>query len=640
MTKIYYVLLCFVVCCFFSSCDEDEKEAIPPVVTIGSPDASTKLLKTVTITASATDDSGISSIKILVDETLVHETGDSEVSYDWNTETVSDGEHTITVVATDAVGNDGSESLTVEVFNDKKAPQVTLTSPSAQPFVKSTIKIEGSVADESTLESIKIYVGDVLLTTLTNTNSFSFDWDTKAVADGSHTIRVSATDSHGNEASATAQVKVFNYFITLNVVNPSVPPHVKVWYLISKYDGTLIQAKPYVTGEVKIRFETPDDYNADELYVFSTFQHIGKHLGNIAQTQYMAEAGFRSGDSNVSPRYTYGTSSSTNVLGYHKLKIENVPTYQHLYMNGANMWSTTTQSNAIVIDFGLYDFNNNNLKPYVSLLRNADEAPRYKNFTGLQIGGTTTTNFDDFAPMVGNKINALPDVSYTYDFIYGVTASNYNETNPLWNYNSYFNLSKAHYLYHPSGAFPEYIFTAQEGIPNENHFFLQVGTEAPTAVLRNDGTINSFTRQNRTLTLTTSGVYDMLALSGSLNQTVSGEQTIFYWSVQFPEGTSHAITLPELPTALAAYNFPDLATVTFSNANFIDYSGFTGYQQVKNFPIANPGVSLYAASKNLVSKSVMLSNPGGRMNTDLFEQTHKIMLENNKRMGLNPFYSK
>jgi hypothetical protein len=640
MTKNYYVFLCLVVCSFFSSCDEDEKEAIPPVVTIQSPSASTKLNGTVIIAAAATDDSGISSIKVLVDETLLTESAETEVSFDWNTETVADGAHTIKVVATDAVGNEGTETLAVEVFNDKKAPQVTLTSPSTQAFVKSTFKIEGSVVDESALESIKIFIGDALLTTLTNTNSFSFDWDTKTVADGNHTLKITATDDQGNEASVTKEVKVLNYFITLNVVNAEVPSHVAIWYLISRYDGTLIQSRPYVPGENKIRFETPDNFNADERYVFSTFQNTGKFENYLVQTQYYAEAGFSPGESNVSPRYTYSNSSSSDILGYHNMHIANVPAYQHLYMKGVNAWTTSLQSNELVVQMGLYNYNNNNLSPLVSVLRGADEAPRFKNFTGLQIDGTTQTNFDDFVPMVGNKLAALPDATYTYDYVYGVTASNYNETNPVWQFSGFTQPNKAHYLYHPSGAFAEYIFAAQEGGIGENHFFLNVGTQAPSAFLRSDAGISSFTRQNRTLALTTSGTYDMLSLSGATNKIVDGETVVYFWSVQFPDGTNHTITLPQLPAALASYNFPDLASLSFTNASFTDYSGITGYQQVKNFPIANPGVSIYTVSKNLINKTISLPNTGGRMKNDHFEQTLKIMLENNKRMGLSPFYSR
>lgn len=640
MKNYYYFLLCLIVCSFFSSCDEDEKETIPPVVTITSPNASGKLLKTVTIAASATDDSGIASVKILVDDTLLEEFAEGEVSHEWNTETASDGAHTITVVATDRVGNEGTATLEVEVFNDKKAPVVTITTPATQPFVKSTVNISGSVTDDSSLESIKIYAGDVLLTTVTNSNTFSFDWDTKTIADGNHTIKVTAVDNRGNEASATSQVKVYNYFVTLNVVNPKVPSHVAIWYLISKYDGTLIQAKPYVAGETKIRFETPDNFNPDEHYVFTSFHHIGKFEAYAIQDYFFAEAGFKPGEMNVTPSHTYGSSTTNDFMGYHIMKIADVPAYQYLFLKGVNMYSPTQQGAALSIDMGMYASDNNNLNPTVALLRNADEAPRFKGFTGLQVGETTQTDFDDFTPMVGNKIPAPADATYTYDGVYGVSGSNYNETNVVWSYSGFMSATKSHYLYNPSGAFSEYIYSAQEGAPTSNDYYMYIGAQAPSSFKRSTATVSSFTKQNRTLNLQTTGVYDLVILSGSLNEGVGEDFKVNYWSLQLPDGANHSITLPQLPAVLASYNFPDLNTIAFSNASFYDYNGFSSHEAVKNYISSNPGGSLFSVAKEYVSKSIQLPSPGGRLKEDAFIQTHKITLQTGKQMGLVPVYYK
>lgn len=638
--KNYYFFLCLIVCTFFSSCDEDEKETIPPVVTITSPSASGKLLKTVTIAASATDDSGIASVKILVDDTLLEEFAEGEVSHEWNTETASDGAHTITVIATDRVGNEGSATLAVEVFNDKKAPVVTIATPATQPFVKSTVKISGSVTDDSALESIKIYAGDALLTTITNSNSFSFDWDTKTIADGNHTIKVTAVDNRGNEASAISQVKVYNYFVTLNVVNPNVPSHVVLWYLISKYDGTLIQAKPYVAGESKIRFETPDNFNPDERYVFTSFQHIGKFEGYSIQSNLFAEAGFKPGEIKVTPNHSYSSSTTNDLIGYHTMKIADASPYQYHYVKGVNMYSTTQQGSTMSIDMGMYTSDNNSLNPTVALLRNADEAPRFKSFTGLQVGATTQTAFDDFTPMVGNRIAAAADATYTYDGVYGVTGSNYTETNLVWTYSSFLSPAKAHYLYHPSGGFSEYIFSAQEGAPSSNNFHMHIGAQAPSTFMRSNAAVSSYSKQNRTVNFQTTGVYDLAHLSGSHNEGIGEDFRVYYWSLQWPDGINQSITLPQLPAALAAYNFPDLNTIAFSNANFFDYVGFDGWEAVKNYINSNPGGNLFSVSKDYVSKSVKLPSTGGRMKEDSFSETHKLMLQTGKQMGLMPMYYK
>jgi hypothetical protein len=631
MTKYYYSFLCLLAFGLFSSCD-DEKEVIPPVVQIESPSVLAKLHGIVTITALATDDTGISIVRILIDETILHESAEGEVSHDWDTETVSDGTHTLSVVATDVDGNEGTETLTVEVFNDKKAPQITLTSPVTQPFVKSIIKIEGSVADESAIETINIFVGDVLLTSLTNTNAFSFDWDTKTVTDGNHTIRITAIDNQANETSVTREVKVFNYFITLNVVNPLVPSDVKFWYLISTYDGTLIQTKPYVPAETKIRFETPDNFNADERYVLSTFQYIDKFEDYPAQIRYLAEGGFPPGESTVSPRHIHPSSGSTTHRKTHTMTIQNVPTFAQVFLSGTTGSVATAVNKIARIEM---DFYANTLNSYVSLSLSINEVPRFKYFSGLQDKGTTQSDFNDFTPMVGNTLAALPNATFTSGYVYGITASEYNQSNPLW---GYVGMSKLeHYLYNPPGTYLEYIYAARENAPNETNFFQHIGAQAPSAVLRSNGTVNSYTMKERTLTLQTSGVYDMVSVTGSLYKDFFGERTLYHWSVQFPDGNNHSITIPQLPSALAIYEFPDLGSIAFTSAYFIDYSGFNGYQKMRNFQLANPEVSLYTVSKDYVTKTIALPSTGGRLKNDLFDQTLKIMAENARQMGLSPY---
>jgi hypothetical protein len=637
MNKKYYLFFCLIALSLFSSCDDDEKETNPPIVAIETPSASGVLKGTVTITASATDESEISSIRIFIDETLLHETTGSSISFDWNTATASDGDHVIEVVASDVVGNEGNATLIVKTFNDKKAPVLVLSSPSNAPYIKSSVTIAGSIEDDSELTAVKIFIDDAPLTTLTNAKTFSFDWDTKTVADGKHIIRVSATDDRGNEASVMKEVSVFNYFLTLNVVNPEVPGHVKVWYLISKYDGTLIQAKPYVAGASKIQFATPDNFNADDRYVLTTFNHIGKFESYLIQTSLYAEAGIAPGEMRITPSFTYSSFDGTNPVGSHDLKIANAQNYKHLYIRGVNGYSYNVQNDSLAIQLNYY--NTNNLNPYVALLRNADEAPRFKSFNGLQPGGKTKTDFEGFTPMVGNKLAANPNVEFTFNMVFGVTPPNYNESNTVWNYSSPFlGTNPVHYLYHPPAAYPEYIFIVNEDGQGEGNYFVNVGAQAPTAMLRSNATVNSFVKNGRSLTLSTGGTYDMVSISGSSQQDIAGDLTIFLWSVQFPDGTNHSITLPQLPTELSVYNFPDLSTVSFTNAGFTDYSGFNGYKEFRNFAITSPGVNLYTVSKNIVSKSIALPNSGGRMKNDLFKQTQKIMMDNNKIMGLSPFY--
>ncbi|MEJ2201572.1 MAG: S8 family serine peptidase [Desulfuromonadaceae bacterium] len=84
-----------------------------PVATIISPlpgESSKKLFK---ITATATDNVGVSQLDLFIDGSLVQSVAGDLVSYTWVVRKASAGAHTISVKAYDAVGQVGTDSITV-----------------------------------------------------------------------------------------------------------------------------------------------------------------------------------------------------------------------------------------------------------------------------------------------------------------------------------------------------------------------------------------------------------------------------------------------------------------------------------------------------------------------------------------------
>ncbi|MCG3224286.1 MAG: lamin tail domain-containing protein, partial [Candidatus Heimdallarchaeota archaeon] len=88
-------------------------DTTPPVVTITSPIDGTTVSGTITISVSATDESGIATQSIFVDDVLVS----SGSSYSWDTTLEQDILHTIRAEATDPSSNLGSDIISVNVNN-------------------------------------------------------------------------------------------------------------------------------------------------------------------------------------------------------------------------------------------------------------------------------------------------------------------------------------------------------------------------------------------------------------------------------------------------------------------------------------------------------------------------------------------
>ena len=120
-------------------------DTMPPTISITSPAANATLSGTVSLTATATDDVAVASVQFKVDN---GNTGAAitaaPYSYALNTTTFSNGNHTLTAVATDTSGNTAtSTGVLVNVNNTTPAPSITSLNPAAG-VVGASVTINGA----------------------------------------------------------------------------------------------------------------------------------------------------------------------------------------------------------------------------------------------------------------------------------------------------------------------------------------------------------------------------------------------------------------------------------------------------------------------------------------------------------------
>ena len=90
----------------------------PPTTQITQPLNNATVSGTVTVTATASDNIGIASIVIFIDNAQAASGTASPLNYSWNTTTLSNGSHTIYSVATDAAGNTGNSTVVTVTVNN------------------------------------------------------------------------------------------------------------------------------------------------------------------------------------------------------------------------------------------------------------------------------------------------------------------------------------------------------------------------------------------------------------------------------------------------------------------------------------------------------------------------------------------
>jgi hypothetical protein len=186
-----------------------------PVTAITSPANGATLSGAATISASASDNTGVSRVDFLVNGAVAGSDSSAPYSFSWDTTAVANGSYSLTSKAYDAAGNSAtSAAVSVTVSNvapsDTTAPTTSITAPAAGATVSGTASVTASATDNVGVTKVEFYVDGVLASTDT-ASPYAFSWNTTTALNGSHSLSSKAYDAAGNVgSSANVTVTVSN----------------------------------------------------------------------------------------------------------------------------------------------------------------------------------------------------------------------------------------------------------------------------------------------------------------------------------------------------------------------------------------------------------------------------------------------
>ncbi|MGG7055123.1 Ig-like domain-containing protein [Nitrosomonas sp. ANs5] len=185
-----------------------------PTVSITSPTSGTTYTtaQTVTISASASDNVGVSKVEFYLNGAL-HST-DTSPPYNasWPITSTNNGSHTWSARAYDAAGNNAASttvSLTVNITSsdstDTTPPTVTITSPASGTTYTTaqTVTISASASDDVGVSKVEFYQNGVLRSTHSSA-PYSVGWSISSAQNGTHSWTAKAFDAAGNTNTSTA----------------------------------------------------------------------------------------------------------------------------------------------------------------------------------------------------------------------------------------------------------------------------------------------------------------------------------------------------------------------------------------------------------------------------------------------------
>ncbi len=192
-----------------------EVDNTEPSVVILSPKNDSVVSGILNVTFIAWDAKLMNASLIMDYGTPVDVTGTT--SFTLNTTELPDEPHTIKLTASDLAGNNAETSITIIV--DNTPPLAVINVPVSGAYVKdiTTVNITGTDANFNRME---LYINGVLNQTWTESGIQTYDWNTHAYADGSHTIKLRAFDRAGNSFEKTLTVIVDNTEPLVSITSP------------------------------------------------------------------------------------------------------------------------------------------------------------------------------------------------------------------------------------------------------------------------------------------------------------------------------------------------------------------------------------------------------------------------------------
>lgn len=211
------------------------------VAQITSPTLTTNIIKGTTEIKGVANDTNFKKYRVeylrsgttnwnLIEEKLVAVPVD-DVLTNWDTTLVPDGTYTIKLIVTDQANVSSFVTLAVKV--DNAAPNVQITTPSNNAWVRGTFTAYGSQSDLNLLSRIvEAWPVDIggnptgpVITIASGTSSIQpinpiASWNTPTVVDGRYKIKATALDKAGNSSSAEIIVNIDNLKPVATVSNP------------------------------------------------------------------------------------------------------------------------------------------------------------------------------------------------------------------------------------------------------------------------------------------------------------------------------------------------------------------------------------------------------------------------------------
>jgi hypothetical protein len=185
-----------------------------PLASIAAPLANSSVSGPVGVSVNASDNVGVARVDLVINGTVVATDTAAPYSFSWDSTGVANGMASVVAVAYDAAGNAGqSAAVAINVANsvttvskDTTPPAVAIGNPVAGT-VSGNVSVSVNASDNAGAAGITTVIAIDGQTKAQGTGgTLGYNWNTRKVAAGQHTITATARDTAGNTSSTSVTV--------------------------------------------------------------------------------------------------------------------------------------------------------------------------------------------------------------------------------------------------------------------------------------------------------------------------------------------------------------------------------------------------------------------------------------------------
>ena len=177
-------------------------------------------------------------------------TGWISVSVPWNTNTVSDGWHILTIRAVDSAGHTTQTSVSILV--DNNAPYGYVESPEESSYLEGTYTFRVYAYDSVGIDRVVLYVDGSGYDMLKVGDYYVVSIDTHTLGDGNHSVYAVIYDDSGKDYTTTT----VNFYVDNNA------PYLAI---LSPYDMEVLSGEVNIDVEVSDVFLSAVEYSVDNV---------------------------------------------------------------------------------------------------------------------------------------------------------------------------------------------------------------------------------------------------------------------------------------------------------------------------------------------------------------------------------------